>query len=74
MFDWLYRWLGYHVCEKFTAWESRYSLCERAPTIVESMNGIRKVRFTKRWQERKCLECGFIQLSSLRHGGPIRKE
>ena len=75
MFNWLWKKLGYHVCEDFTPWENVSSLCERPATFDESVFvGLTKVKYTRRWQERKCKECGRIWQEELDFGGPYEDE
>ncbi len=67
MFNWLWKWFGWHVCEEFTRWERRTAKCSRLPTNSEVFNGllanvlISTITFTKTWQERCCTICGKIQ-------------
>jgi hypothetical protein len=62
LLNWLRKKMGYHVCEEFTQWIEYERLFERQayhnePAFIKS--GV--VRFTTRWQERKCTICGKIQ-------------
>lgn len=68
MFNWFWKWLGYHVCEEFTRWEEKRWTCERVATFEEaaaSLGTISKVRFTSRIQERTCTICGKIDQRKL---------
>lgn len=54
MLGWLYKMLGYHVCEAFTNWEDRLAVFTRVATGTEfAVTGIKKVQSVRRWQERR---------------------
>ena len=62
MFNWFWKWLGYHVCEEFTQWAEREWVCTRAATSAERAYGnIKQVKYRKRVQERRCTLCGKIE-------------
>lgn len=62
MFNWLWKRLGYHVCEEYTRWELKEHQNEEAPSMTERLAlGIQKKVTTIRWQERQCTICGKIE-------------
>lgn len=77
MFNWLWKNMGYHVCEEFTRWEDHMENFTRNPSIAEHACGIEKVLFTEAWQERRCTICGKVEQKKLEYargpGSTIRK-
>lgn len=70
MFNWLYKWMGYHVCEEFTQWERREDrvlagildddpVKARGGLKIDSRNYPPTWRI--RWQERRFTMCGKIE-------------
>lgn len=57
----LKKWLGYHVCEKFSKWEYRVIHWQRVPTALEFAEGFKHVTYSREFQQRHCLDCGKIQ-------------
>ena len=68
MFNWLWKRLGYHVCEEFTQWETHKVTFSRLTDYKrDGMIALRvdRVKYTKRWQERPCTICGRIEQHEL---------
>jgi hypothetical protein len=67
--NWLWKRLGYHVCEEFTQWETYEGKYSR-PTSYEQDGSIwietKKITFTRRWQERRCTICGRLEQRDLK--------
>lgn len=68
MTDWLWRRLGYHVCDEFTQWEARQANFVRVPVdaMEFAITGKTEIEYTRRWQERRCTVCGVIQQRDLK--------
>ena len=69
MLEWLWKRLGYHVCEEFTQWQDCRGTYTR-PTTVE-LDGmlaldVDQITYSRRWQERSCTICGLIQQRDIR--------
>jgi hypothetical protein len=62
-----------HVCKNFSPWEKHKSICSRAAFGDEILAGHRVIRYSKVWQERRCLDCGWVYQQLLEHGGPIKE-
>jgi hypothetical protein len=71
MFNWFWKWLGYHVCEEWTQWQTFRANYVRLPLYDEVLNGVivgkavTEVEYTKKWQERWCTICGKVQQEKL---------
>ena len=66
MFNWFWKWLGYHVCEEFTPWELRQANFTRPADMEEHVWGeVTVIEFTRFWQDRRCKVCGKTQRESL---------
>lgn len=66
--NWLWKKLGYHVCEEFTQWETRqenFTRPVRDMTERIKLGWVTTVEYTKRWQERRCTICGVMEQRSL---------
>lgn len=72
--DRLRRWFGLHV-HHWGRWRSVTVVRTRAKTQTESMtSGDGKVRYCFCWQERECVDCGWIQQSREIQGGTSSPE
>lgn len=68
--NWFWKWLGCHVCETFTQWESHTLICTRPATPTEvAWMCVKKIQFTENYQERRCTVCGKTQQQPLKWGG-----
>ncbi|MDE2104711.1 MAG: hypothetical protein KGL39_46170 [Patescibacteria group bacterium] len=70
MIRWLKKKLGYHVCEQFSQWERNAVDCTRPVDWTDGncyLNGQTTIEFTRKWQQRHCLECGKIQQKRLEY-------
>lgn len=75
--NWLWKYLGYHVCEEFTQWERKAERRARMPvTFEERLHVMTRqvpwnqaddglIRYERKWQERRCTLCGKIQQRDL---------
>ncbi len=68
--NWLWKLLGYHVCEHFTMWETKEADYIRTPVTHEEginciLNRSPGVRFSQKWQERTCTTCGKLYQRTL---------
>ena len=74
MFNWFWKWLGYHVCEEFTQWENHTHIMKRAATLTErSQAGWREVSYLESWQQRACTLCGKIQQREVKYPFPVNQ-
>jgi hypothetical protein len=66
---WLRRWFGWDCCGEWTQWETLQAEYSRPPR--DSLEWISlgttatQVRYTRRWQERRCTLCGRVQQQEL---------
>lgn len=71
---WFWKWLGYHVCEEFTQWQTVQVNCTVVPVIggmpIESMSS----ECTRSHQERTCTICGKLHQRPLKHIAGERKQ
>lgn len=58
MLAWLYKKLGYHICEKFTRWEKHQADFRITPEVGGVSLTYMQYDALRCWQERKCEECG----------------
>jgi hypothetical protein len=68
MFNWIWKYFGWHVCEEFTQWKT-YTVSYKRPANMEEAiwTDVKTVQFTKSWQERECTVCGKITQRKLEH-------
>ena len=61
--NWLWKLLGYHVCERFTKWETQEATFTRPVTYRDGLACADRTEltYTRRWQERTCEDCGKMQ-------------
>jgi hypothetical protein len=57
----LLKFLGFHVCEEFTQWQTREAEFLKTPCVggIPIITGQHLV--TRRWQERQCTLCGKME-------------
>lgn len=65
MFNQLWKWLGYHVCEEFTQWEKVTATVVVTPYIGKLPVLKMQHEATRTWQERRCTLCGKIYKEKL---------
>lgn len=63
MLNWLWKWLGYHVCEVFTPWE----ISTRDMEWLYFRNGqvVSREPFIEEYQQRTCKTCGKAERRTL---------
>ena len=65
MLDWLWKRLGYHVCEEFTQWEQHSATVLVTPYSGKMPLLSMQHEVTRCWQERRCTICGKTRKESL---------
>ena len=69
MFNWFWKWLGYHVCEEFTRWETKQANYSRPRVRYDDgcfqEYSEERITYTRRWQERTCTICGKVEQREL---------
>ncbi len=62
MLNWLWKKLGYHICEEFTQWQTFQQNRTRMATEEEwFMHDIKTVAYSVRYQRRRCTLCGKVE-------------
>ena len=66
--NWLKKKLGQQVCEEWTQWEAKHGTFERNydyDLFDRLVHLDEPIVTTRRWQERRCTLCGFIEQRDL---------
>jgi len=74
MINWIKKKLGLHACEKWTKWEIKRAIASRSAIGEEILAGHRIIKAVRCWQERSCIECGYVQQSDLEYGAVSKEE
>ncbi len=68
--NWIAEFWGGHVCFQFETWVKNSRDYSRPVTGFDHIiGGQTQIEFTRTWQERRCLDCGYVQQERLQCGG-----
>jgi hypothetical protein len=63
MFNFFWKWLGYHMCEEFTQWQVEKE--EWVKTIIVNNIPVMEMPYVEKIQTRQCTICGKTQRNKI---------